>query len=122
MSRRRRAIRATDGSQRLQGSERRLLTATEQRIARKAWGDGETQAQIACRLGLSVDTLRARLQDQLADLPRRGRGAGGRRKGADPTPEEIYGRLVMLEQAAWTDEDRATRWQGGRFKPSGETP
>jgi transposase-like protein len=113
-----RPIRATDGTNQVLGTERLLLSADQLAIVRKAWRNGETQGEIARRLGVSVDTIRARLRDQLADLPKRGRGAGATRTGEDPTEEEIYGRLVLLEQAAWTDEDRDRRWQGGRFKRS----
>lgn len=112
-------IRATDGTNQLRGTAKGLLSAGQLRVARRAWSNGLTQAEIAALIGVSVDTLRARLRDQLADLPKRCHGAVSARTGADPTEEEIYGRLVLLEQAAWSDEDRDRRWQGGRFKRSG---
>jgi len=108
----RRPIRATDGSAQFRGSLKNSLTARQIQQVRQAWMAGETQQQIASRIGVTVDTLKARLQDQLAGLPKRGRGAGGRRRPNDPTEEEIYGRLTLLEQQAWTDEERDQRWQG----------
>lgn len=108
----RRPIRATDGSNQFRGSRRNALTAAQIQQVRQAWIAGETQQQIANAIGVSVDTLKARLQDQLAGLPKRGRGTGGRRRPNDPTEEEIYGRLTLLEQAAWTDEEREQRWRG----------
>jgi len=98
----------------LSGSEKMLLTPAQVRAAKAAWANGDSQSEIAMALGVSVDTFRARLRDQLAGLPSRGRGRGGRRRGEDPTEEEIYGRLTLLEQANWTDEDRDGRWVGMR--------
>lgn len=116
----RRPIRATDGTNQCRGSVKGLFDAQQLRAARRAWAEGMTQAEIASLLGVSVDTVRSRLRDQLADLPKRGRGAGATRTGEDPTEDEIYGRLVLLEQAAWSDEDRDRRWQGGRFQRSAD--
>lgn len=111
----RKPIQTADGSGRMIGSTAGYLSAAQAKQVRAAWKAGETQQEIASRIGVSVDTLRARLRDQLVDLPRRGRGAGSRRSGIDPTEEEIYGTLVFVEQASWSDEERARRWQGGGF-------
>lgn len=108
----RRALRATDGTMQLRGSTRQLLTAGQVRAARRAWSAGETHGEIARLIGVSVDTLKARLRDQLADLPTRGRRDLSGRRPSDPTEEEIYGRLTLLEQAAWSDEEREKRWRG----------
>jgi DNA-binding CsgD family transcriptional regulator len=105
-------IRARDGTNQFRGSRRNVLTARQIQQVRQAWLAGETQQQIANAIGVSVDTLKARLQDQLASLPKRGRGTGGRRRPNDPTEEEIYGRLTLLEQQAWSDEERDQRWRG----------
>lgn len=98
----------------LRGSERALLTPAQLKEARDAWVAGESQAEIARKIGVSIDTFRARLRDQLARLPARSRGGGSGRRGSDPTPEEIYGRLTLLEQASWSDEEREDRWVGPR--------
>lgn len=113
---RRQAIRASDGSAQFRGMRRQMLTHRQICVVRKAWADGETQSEIAARIGVSVDTIRARLKDQLSDLPARNRGRLSRRRGVDPTEEEIYGRLVLAVQASWTDEERELRWRGGVFK------
>lgn len=97
---------------RLAGCRKTLLTRAQERAVRRAWAQGKTQAEIAADLGVGLDLLRARLREQLPDLPRRGRGRGGGRRTVDPTEEEIYGRLTLLEQARWTDEDRDLRWRG----------
>lgn len=108
----RRPIRATDGTNQFRGSLRKALTAQQCQAVRRAWLAGETQQEIANAIGITVDTLKARLEDQLAGLPKRGRGTGGRRRPNDPTEEEIYGRLTLLEQQAWSDDERDERWQG----------
>jgi hypothetical protein len=97
---------------RLRGCLRTYLTRDQERAVRRAWRAGATQAEIAAALGIGLDMLRARMREQLPDLPRRGRGRGGGRRTSDPTPEEIYGRLTLIEQASWTDEERELRWRG----------
>jgi hypothetical protein len=101
-----------DRQGRLAGALKTLLTREQERAVRRAWRAGKTQAEIAADLGVGQDLLRARLRDQLADLPRPGRGRRGGRRASDPTEEEIYGRLTLLEQARWTDEERDAKWQG----------
>lgn len=103
---------ARDRLGRLAGTRKTLLTAEQKRLIRSAWKRGATQAELARQLGLGLDLLRARIREQLPDLPRRGRGRGGGRRTTDPTEEEIYGRLTLLEQARWGEEDRELRWQG----------
>ncbi len=90
---------------RLCGSEVRWLTAGQLAEIRRLWAAGATQAEIAVAVDVSMDRLRARMGDQLADLPRRGRGAGGRRRESPPTPEEIHERAAMLRHG-WPAE----RW------------
>jgi hypothetical protein len=98
---------------RLCGCRKLLLTGEQIRIIRRAWKNGATRDEVAAAAGVSVGLIRQRLQDQLRDLPRPGRGHGARRPPrSDPSPEEIYGRLTIAEQAAWTDEERAARWHG----------
>lgn len=101
-----------DRKGRLSGTLKTLLTREQERAVRAAWKAGRTQAEIAADLGVGQDLLRARLRDQLADLPRPGRGRRGGRRASDPTEEEIYGRLTLIEQAKWTDEERDAKWQG----------
>lgn len=108
----RRPIRARDGTNQVRGSTKQLLTARQVRSVRRAWSAGETQGEIARTVGISIDTLKARLRDQLADLPKRRQRDGSGRRPDDPTEEEIYGRLTLLEQLAWSDEERSLRWQG----------
>jgi hypothetical protein len=91
---------------------RRLLTRDELRVVRVAWIAGETQGEIAARVGISIDTFRARLADQLSRLPPRPRRSASGRRTRDPTEEEIYGRLTLIEQSSWTDEERERRWRG----------
>lgn len=94
------------------GRSKAMLSREQEAAARAAFAAGETQAQVAGKIGVTIDTLRARLRDQLADLrlPRR---VNSGRRSRDPTEEEIYGRLTLMEQSAWTDEERAERWQRG---------
>lgn len=81
---------------------------------RAAWRSGATRDQAARAAGVSVGLIRQRLADQLADLPRPGRGRPGRPRiqQSDPTPEEIYGALTAEIQARWTDEERDSKWHG----------
>lgn len=101
-----------DRKGRLSGTVKTMLSRSQEQAARRAWRAGRTQAEIAAELGVGQDLLRARLRDQLADLPRPGRGSRGGRRAVDPTVEEIYGRLTLIEQAKWTDEERESKWQG----------
>lgn len=105
-------IRQRDGSSRLAGRAAGRLTARQIKAISRAWEAGESQQEIARKVGITIDILKARLADQLADLPRRPRRACSGRRVSDPTPEEIYGRLTLIEQRAWSDEEREDRWQG----------
>lgn len=91
------------------GRSKALLSREQEAAARAACSEGCTQAEVAERIGVTIDTLRARLRDQLADLKLPRRVNSGRRS-RDPTEEEIYGRLTLIEQQAWSDEERAERW------------
>lgn len=102
-----------DRKGRLAGCLKTLLTRDQERAVRRAWRDGATRDEAARVAGVSVGLIRQRLEDQLRDLPRRGRGRGGRRgPPRDPTPEEIYGALTASLQAQWTDEERDAKWHG----------
>jgi DNA-binding CsgD family transcriptional regulator len=89
----------------LRGSLPALLTPEQERAVRKAWAAGKTQGEIAADLGIGRDRLVARLRDQLADLPRPGRGHRGGRRQPPPTPEEIHERAAVLRHG-WSPE----RW------------
>ncbi len=90
---------------------KKMLTRAQERHVRRLWRSGGCQQEIARAVGVTVDTLRARLRDQLADLPKRGRGGGWRPPAPDPTPDEVRARLLEV-QARWTDEVRELRWVG----------
>lgn len=88
-----------------------FLDAEQERIVREAWSRGVPTQSCAVLAGVSVDRLLARLKDQLADLPRRGRGRGGRAQD-DPAPEEIAIAAAEI-RARWTEE----RWLGTKPTP-----
>jgi hypothetical protein len=74
---------------------RKLLTPEQLARARELWLAGGSRDEVARGIGVTIDTLRARMADQLADLPRRGRGGNRRAPTPDPTPAEI--RLACAE-------------------------
>lgn len=108
----RRPVRFGDGSARFCGTKPQWLTKSQEKAARAAWKEGATQQEIAAAIGVSVDVFRARRADQLANLPPRAKRHGAGRRAVDPTPEEIYGRLVFEEQARWSEEEREAKWCG----------
>ncbi len=73
--------------------------------ARRLWLAGESQQGIAAAVGITIDTLKARLRDQLEDLPKRPRTANSERRGIEITPDEIAIRAAEC-RARWTPE----RW------------
>jgi hypothetical protein len=87
------------------GSEVIWLTADQEKTIRAAWLAGATQGEISMLADVSICRLRARLRDQLADLPPRDRRFGSGRRAAPPTPEEIHERAAMLRHG-WPAE----RW------------
>ncbi len=89
------------------GSEVIWLTADQEQTIRAAWLAGATQGEISILADVSICRLRARLRDQLADLPPRDRRFGSGRRAAPPTPEEIAARAAMLRRA-WPE----SRWLG----------
>lgn len=107
----------------MKGSRRRALSTEQVAKIREAWNQGKRRDEIARLAGITIDTLTARLRDQLRSLKRRGRGVGGGRRKSEPPPpseEEIWGRLTREIQATWSDEEREARWRGGPdFKPPG---
>ena len=110
----------------MRGSRRNFLSREQVAVIRAAWREGRRRDEIARLAGITVDTLNARLADQLKGLKRRGQGAGGGRRGEehDPTEAEIWGVLTREIQATWTDEEREERWRGRpeTFKSSADAP
>lgn len=88
-----------------------FLDCVQVATARRMWLANEPAHAIAAEIGVSLWILNKRLEDQLDDLPRRGRGRGLKRKAADPTPEEIAERAA-IERERWSDEERDRRWRG----------
>jgi hypothetical protein len=78
---------------------KRLLAPEQVTVARRLWAAGEPRDSIAVALGISVDTFRARLHDQLADLPQRERATNSARRGIDPTPTEIAVATARIREA-----------------------
>lgn len=109
-----RPLGARDQKGRLSGCQKTLLTRSQEAAARRVWRAGGTRDEVARAAGVSVGLIRQRLEDQLADLPRRGRGRGGRRRAQDPTEAEIYGTLTAAIQSRWSDEERDAAWHGAR--------
>lgn len=96
-----------------------MLSPAQVETIRRAWAEGLRRDEIARLAGISIDTLSARLKDQLKSLPRRGQGRGGghRPDGDDPSEEEIWGRLTKEIQAGWTDEQREQAAHGAFQRP-----
>lgn len=99
------------------GALAQMLTAAQEATVRELWGSGISQQEIAYRIGVGRDRLISRLQDQLRDLPRpgRGRSSGGERdrrpRPAPPTPEEIAALAAELRH----------RWPPERWLPAAAT-
>lgn len=99
---------------------RKLLTPEQERTVRELWAAGGSRDEVARAAGVTVDVIRSRLNDQLVDLPRRGRGGNRRPPSPDPSPEEIWGRLVLEAQSKWSDEEREKAWVGSSVRrPTG---
>lgn len=81
------------------------LTPAQVLEVRRLWVAGESQQAIASEVGITMDTLKARLRDQLADLPKRPRTANSDRRGIEVTPEQIAIRAADC-RARWTPD----RW------------
>ena len=88
-------------------AEKLVLTPEQLTLARSLWLEGTPAQVVARELGISYDVLKARLGDQLADLPRRGRGYGSHhdRGRPDPTPLELRAITAAIRKR-WPDE----RW------------
>ena len=80
------------------------LTDDQVRTIRGLWATGESQSAIAVAAGISMDTLKARLRDQITDLPARDRRANSGRRGVDPSPAEIIHATALIRET-W-DESR----------------
>jgi hypothetical protein len=65
------------------GSDKRLLPPATEALLRRLLAEGQTQAAAAEKAGVSTDVLRARLRDQLADVPRRRPGPPKGYSGGD---------------------------------------
>jgi hypothetical protein len=81
------------------------LTPEQLLEVRRLWDAGESQQAIAAAVAVTVDTFKARLRDQLADLPPRSRRTNCERRGVEVTPEEIAIRAAEC-RARWTPD----RW------------
>lgn len=86
-------------------SQRRYLSPEQEQQVRQLWAAGASRDEVARAAGVSTDMLIARLKDQLADLPRRGRGGNRRGASPDPTPDEILEATAELRKR-WTPD----RW------------
>ena len=90
----------------MRGQGRALLPDDKLELIRQLWATTATKAEVAEAAGITMDVLLARLKDQLADLPPRGRGVGGGRRRGDMevlSDEEIRLRCAQVRQA-WTPE------------------
>lgn len=90
----------------MRGQQRALLADEQLTLIRQLWATNATKAEVAEAAGIGMDTLIARLKDQLADLPPRGRGVGGgRRRGdmAELSEEEIRMRAAEVRRS-WGPE------------------
>ena len=86
-------------------NQRRYLSPEQEQQVRQLWAAGASRDEVARAAGVSTDMLIARLKDQLADLPRRGRGGNRRGPTPDPTPDEILEATAELRKR-WTPD----RW------------
>lgn len=102
-----RPVAARDAMGKICGSLPLLLSPEQERTIRRAWAAGATAAEAAELAGIPVGRIRQRLQDQLRDLPRRGRGVGSSRRSAPPSPEEIAYRAALV-RLRWPED----RWLG----------
>ena len=86
------------------------MTLTDEQIeaARSLWIAGRTQHEIAAAIGLSVDAFRARLRDQLRNLPTRDRRGASTRRGRDPSEAEIDAACLAFRER-WTPEQFEAR-------------
>ena len=81
------------------------LTPDQLLEVRRLWAAGESQQGIASAISITVDTFKARLRDQLEDLPKRPRTANSERRGIEITPDEIAIRAAEC-RARWSED----RW------------
>jgi hypothetical protein len=79
------------------------LTDEQCERARLLWAGGQAAHEVAAAIGVTFDTFRARMADQLADLPPRSRAMTSGRRGEDPSPDQIRVRTAMLRRS-WPDE------------------
>lgn len=97
-----------------------VFSADEVDRIRSLWSEGVPVAAICEILCVTRDTFQARRVDQLADLPERVRGVGGRfNRPADPSEDEIAERAAEI-RASWSDGERWARMVGGRVPAVGE--
>lgn len=105
-------------------TRKRVLTAREERIVRRALRDGATDREAGRAAGVSDRRLYEARKYELADIPRNKRGPRQDRV-YEPAPEfvdipveEIYRRAAELRAERWTEEDHALRWNPGFSGPA----
>ena len=87
----------------------RMLTDEQVKLARKMWGDGELECDICMKVGMTVDTFRARRRDQLKGLKKRKQAGGNSgRRSEEITEKEVEERTQQV-QATWSEMDRIDR-------------
>jgi hypothetical protein len=92
-----------DARGRVHGSLPKLLSPSQERTVREAWAAGATRDEAAWAAGVPPARIRRRLDDQLRDLPRRGRGFPSRPRLAPLTESEIAERAAALRRGETLD-------------------
>jgi hypothetical protein len=84
---------------------RRTLSIEQLRKVRRLWDRGASQREICEATGITVDRFRARLRDQLRDLPQRPRRANSGLRGRDPSESEIEAACIAI-RSRWSEDER----------------
>jgi len=84
------------------------LSAEQIRQVEDLWEREATHFEIAQAIGITMDSFRLRLKDDLAFLPKRDPRAASGRRGLCPTPAEIEEACRLLRES-WTPEQLAKR-------------
>ena len=92
-----------DAIGRVYGSLPKLLSQAQERAVRAAWAAGATRDEAAWAAGVPPARIRQRLEDQLRDLPRRGRGFPGRPRFVPLTESEIASRAAAIRRGETLD-------------------
>ena len=90
------------------GSDRQLLSRDQVETVRRLWeAEAHSLAEIAAEIDVGVWVLKARFEDQLQDLAKRGQGWRPRARPPesyrDPTPDEIRVRAAEVRRS-WGPE------------------